>query len=198
MSCNIYKTGIYQIKNKINNKKYIGSTRVTGHKFPCRNGFFKRWTTHKNSLNNNSHRNYHLQNAWNKYGEQNFEFEILSLCPPEYCFKLEQWFVDNLKPEYNIKLIIQGRNSYKWTDEQRKNASIKRKNLKLSETGRISNRDKRRIHPNLKYTSIDTVKYIKLLLTQNKSCKEISTITNIGVSTVSDIKFNRTFKDIKI
>lgn len=58
---------IYSIKNKINGKRYIGQTihpdiRVDKHARRLRKG---------------EHINDHLQNAWNKYGKNNFIFEIL-------------------------------------------------------------------------------------------------------------------------
>lgn len=58
---------IYQIRNKINNKIYIGST----------NNVRKRWNNHRSKLNNNIHENQYLQKAWNKYGEINFQFSII-------------------------------------------------------------------------------------------------------------------------
>ena len=36
------------------------------------------------------------------YNEENFEFKILANCSSEYLIKLEQWYIDNLKPEYNV------------------------------------------------------------------------------------------------
>jgi len=100
MSCK-YKTGVYQIKNLVNDKVYIGSaSRVTKH--GCSYGFTGRFSKHLSMLKNNKHHSKYLQNAWNKYGEKNFKFEILAECPSEYCLKLEQWFIDNLNPEYNM------------------------------------------------------------------------------------------------
>jgi group I intron endonuclease len=58
---------IYQIQNIINNKIYIGST----------NNIRKRWNNHRSKLNNNIHENKYLQQAWNKYGQNNFEFSII-------------------------------------------------------------------------------------------------------------------------
>lgn len=57
--------GIYCIECVKTNIKYIGQTYEN---------FYKRWTFHKWHLKNNHHSNIYLQNAWNKYGEDNFDF----------------------------------------------------------------------------------------------------------------------------
>jgi len=62
------KTGVYVIRNKITGAVYVGST---SHDFRIR---FK---THRKLLRRNQHDNAYLQNAWNKYGEVNFEFLIV-------------------------------------------------------------------------------------------------------------------------
>ena len=64
------KCGIYSITNKINNKKYIGSSRDIEQRF----------RDHKYRLRINKHCNDYLQKSWNKYGEENFEFKIENLC----------------------------------------------------------------------------------------------------------------------
>lgn len=57
----------YKIENKINHNKYIGiTTDPTARK-----------NRHFNYLRQNKHFNPHLQLAFNKYGEENFYFEIL-------------------------------------------------------------------------------------------------------------------------
>jgi group I intron endonuclease len=61
--------GIYSIKNLFNNKRYIGYTIL----------FEKRFKQHFKSLKGNYHINSHLQNAYNKYGSNNFIFEILEV-----------------------------------------------------------------------------------------------------------------------
>ena len=61
------KIWIYQIRNKVNNKIYIGST----------NNLKRRWESHIYQLKNNIHHSIKLQKAWNKYGEDNFEFSII-------------------------------------------------------------------------------------------------------------------------
>lgn len=85
-------SGVYKITNVLTNNCYIGSS----------SRIFYRWITHKGALNKNQHINKHLQRAWNKYGKENFKFEILVKCPKEYNYKVEQWFIDNLHPSYNL------------------------------------------------------------------------------------------------
>ena len=59
---------IYKIQNKINGKVYIGQTRQLEKR--------KRW--HFNCLRINKHSNMYLQHAYNKYGPENFEFDIVA------------------------------------------------------------------------------------------------------------------------
>ena len=55
--------GIYRILNTINNKFYIGSSV----------NLRKRLYEHRRLLRLGKHENYHLQNAFTKYGEENFQ-----------------------------------------------------------------------------------------------------------------------------
>jgi group I intron endonuclease len=59
---------VYQIRNKINNKVYVGQTIQSPQ---------KRWSKHKSHLVAKTHPNPHLQNAWNKYDSNVWAFEIL-------------------------------------------------------------------------------------------------------------------------
>lgn len=85
--------GIYQIKNQVNGKIYIGSSI----------NLKQRFAKHLALLRHNKHSNSHLQNAWNKYGEQSFTITIVELCDKDILIDLEQWYIDVLKPEYNIQ-----------------------------------------------------------------------------------------------
>ena len=58
--------GIYRIRNILDDKRYVGST----------NDFEKGWKTRQWSLRRGDFYNPRLQNAWNKYSEENFAFEI--------------------------------------------------------------------------------------------------------------------------
>jgi group I intron endonuclease len=85
-------SGIYQIKNLINNKIYIGSS----YNINARMG------QHFSNLKHNKHANPKLQAAYNKYGKENFIFKILITCDPTMLFWYEQQFIDQWKPKYNI------------------------------------------------------------------------------------------------
>lgn len=77
-------SGIYKIKNIINNKIYIGSS----------NNIYKRKNEHFSALKNGSHCNAHLQRAYNFYGENNFIFEIIETCNEIDLLKVEQKYLD--------------------------------------------------------------------------------------------------------
>lgn len=59
--------GIYEIRNKVNGKYYVGSSKDA----ECR------WGGHKRDLKATNHYNVYLQHAWSKYGEENFVFEFV-------------------------------------------------------------------------------------------------------------------------
>lgn len=88
--------GIYKITNKTNGKFYIGSSK----------NISKRFREHKLDLKKNKHKNKKLQNAFNKYGEENFIFEILEECNLENLLVLENKYYQELKPFYNLCPII--------------------------------------------------------------------------------------------
>lgn len=97
-------SGIYAIKNKINDKIYIGSSNNIGH----------RWNTHLSQLSNDKHHNDHLQNSWNYYGGEFFDFTIQEECSVDLLdFKEEFWieFYKSWNQEfgYNISRYVDGR-----------------------------------------------------------------------------------------
>lgn len=76
--------GIYKIVCKVNNKMYIGqSTNIKS-----------RWKQHIGMLNGNYHINIHLQSAWNKYGEDNFIFEIIEECSIDKLNEREVYWIE--------------------------------------------------------------------------------------------------------
>lgn len=87
-------SGIYQIKNTVNGKIYIGSS--------C--NIKQRWRRHKKDLRKNIHHSCYLQRAYNKYGVASFEYSLLICCSKTDLLFFEQRFLNIYKPEYNMCL----------------------------------------------------------------------------------------------
>lgn len=74
--------GIYVITNKSNGKFYGGSSVHIE----------ERWRQHKRSAKTNS--SYPIHAAIRKYGEHNFDFEVIQECSEQDLLKLEQLWLD--------------------------------------------------------------------------------------------------------
>jgi group I intron endonuclease len=118
------KSGIYCIENVVNGKIYIGSSVDINH----------RWKNHQYELNNDIHHSKHLQAAWNKYGEQSFEFKILEIVNPskEELLEREQWWIDITRCDidtygYNILSNAGRTTGYNHSEESRMKISNYRK-----------------------------------------------------------------------
>ncbi len=78
---------IYKIENVINGKVYIGSTD---------RDFRFRKAEHYHQLRRSKHHSIYLQNAWNKYGEENFIFAIVQFTEnPDHTHQMELYWVDH-------------------------------------------------------------------------------------------------------
>lgn len=87
---------IYKIENLIDGKVYIGQTTRS---------FEIRKKQHKTVLNGNKNTNKKLQNAWNKYGESNFKFEIIDKPKFEELDEKEIFYIEkfeSFKSGYNL------------------------------------------------------------------------------------------------
>jgi group I intron endonuclease len=147
------KSGIYIIKTKINNRFYIGSAI----------NLYSRMHTHLTHLKQNKHCNLKLQRFVNKYGIENIFFECIELCEKENLIIREQFYIDTLKPFYNIAKIAGSTLGIKITKEQSEKLSKLRKGkqnslgrrysketiIKMSESAK-----KRGLHPNFIKASI--------------------------------------------
>jgi group I intron endonuclease len=78
------KSGIYIIKNNLNDMIYVGSAVYLQG----------RYNHHVRRLSVNKHKNIHLQNAWNKYGSEVFSFIVLLYCDKENLLFFEQIIID--------------------------------------------------------------------------------------------------------
>jgi len=110
-------SGIYKIENLINGKVYIGSAKL----------FKNRWRRHRQQLIKQTHGNRHLQRAWNKYGEENFKFDIVETCSLDILIDREQFYIDSLDAcqfGYNLSPTAGSNLGMKWAAESRKKLSI--------------------------------------------------------------------------
>lgn len=120
----IMKSGIYIITNIVNNKSYIGSSL----------DYKQRLRQHKYSLRNNKHYNKHLQSSFNKYGEENFTFNLLELCSnliERETFHIYNKNVLNPLYGYNKATNIENTSGYKMSEYSRKKMSLSKKGSKM-------------------------------------------------------------------
>ena len=115
--------GIYMIKNKINGNIYIGQAA----------DIYERWREHISLLRRGKHVNNHLQRAWNKYGDDNFEFSIVEECSENALNDREIYWIaeyDSYHNGYNQTLGGGGVRGFKHDEEtkQRISESLKGEN----------------------------------------------------------------------
>lgn len=85
--------GIYKITNIKNGDSYIGQSMDIG----------KRWKAHLNVHSRKGmHYEYYIYRAFRKYGVESFKFEVLEECSIESLTEREQWYYEEMNPEYNI------------------------------------------------------------------------------------------------
>lgn len=126
-------TGIYRIKNLINGKCYYGSSK----------NIENRWRRHKRELVSQKHINEILQRAWNKYGKENFVFELVEECSENELFDVEQKYL-NTNPEYNIGLKSSGGDNL--TKNPNKNLIVEKiKKRLLDRYSQLSEEEKKKL-----------------------------------------------------
>ena len=82
---------VYKITNTITGDFYIGSSKDVKH----------RWAEHKCQSVWKKYPNKQLYKDMQKYGLENFVFEILAEVEPDKLKDAEQLFIEKLKPTYN-------------------------------------------------------------------------------------------------
>lgn len=88
--------------------------------------------SHFNSLRKGIHHNLYLQRSWNKYGEENFIFEILEKCEESILLLKEKEWILKQKVVYNSQAV--NPETFKWrhTEETINKISLKRTGQKQS------------------------------------------------------------------
>lgn len=134
------KSGIYRLVNSVNGKSYVGSAV----------NLEKREGEHFRALRSGYHSNGHLQNAWLKYGESEFAFEILSYVRPEALLQEEQKWIDHYGwPEqlYNLRPKAESNLGVRWSPEIRQRMSVGHQNRSEETRSRMSKAHKGRLSP---------------------------------------------------
>jgi group I intron endonuclease len=200
--------GIYEIRNLINNKVYIGSS------YNIKN----RWSQHKQELNKNIHNNYHLQSAWNKYGKNNFSFKIIEEIPIVDTFinmkyiiiEKEQYWIDktnccDIDYGYNIAPKAYSKLGVKDSDEVRKkksNAMLQPERRKIASEAMTRTNNKRYkelgkdMCINNSLLDENKVREIEKYLNEGLSNSEIGEKFGVQYYVISDIKKGKTWSHV--
>jgi len=150
------KSGIYRWNNLVTRSSYVGSavnlTKRLSQYFSFR--FLKKEIQRNKSI---------ISNSLLKYGYNNFSLDILEYCEPSLLIKREQYYLDTLKPEYNILKIAGSRLGSKHSPEtllkfkERRLSPEALINLKLAKKGIAPSSPLRRINHLLATGHITTV-----------------------------------------
>lgn len=179
------RSGVYEIKNIKNNKIYIGGSI----------NISERWNEHRRELSKNNHHSPHLQNAWNKYGEDCFNFNVLEWCHEDDVFDREQYYLDTYKSYdknngYNIaKYASAPMKGRKHTEETKK--------ILLED---LKNRDKNtwlrgEESPNSKLKNEDIAEIKRMIYEGYKIC-DIADLYDVKPNTITQIKTGERWKHI--
>lgn len=103
-------SAIYAIVNQATRDMYVGSAVAVN----------RRWAVHKSKLRANTHHCRHLQNAFRKYGDDAFDWEIIEFVEDKtQLIAREQFWIDFFKPAYNKRKIANSCLGLKRSDEAR-------------------------------------------------------------------------------
>lgn len=86
-------SGVYAMRNLVNGKRYVGSSVNLNQRRLC----------HLNHAKHQRHKNKIIQHEFNMFGAEAFDFQILEECSPETIITREQWWLNFIKPEYNVQ-----------------------------------------------------------------------------------------------
>ena len=132
------KGGIYKIQSISKPERYYIGSAVD---------IKRRWRDHIKALRKNSHGSTKLQRHFNKYGEIDLQFIVLSPCEPGELLNREQYYIDTTKPYFNICKIAGSALGVKRSDETRLRQSKSRRGRKF---GPLTEEHKRKVSEALK------------------------------------------------
>lgn len=113
------KSGIYRWNNLVTGKSYVGSSIDLGHRF-----------SQYYSLAHLKQKEFSIiYRAILKHGYTKFSLDILEYCGSNLCISREQYYIDLLKPEYNICTIAGSRLGTKQSEETKIKIGIVQKGI---------------------------------------------------------------------
>ncbi len=180
----IMETFIYKITNQINGKIYIGKTLNSNP--------LNRWAKHLSIAKHKTTRNYTYQvihKAINKYGKENFTFEVIEKCPQESVgLEREKYWIEYYKSNigkygskfgYNSTEGGEGSSGFKHSEESKNKMSQTRKGTRLGSENTFFG----------KHHSAESIAKIKSKTTGRKlSISEIENRSKLRAADVLDIR----------
>lgn len=168
---------IYLVTNNLNNIHYIGKTIYTAR---------ERWNQHVRHAKSKNSLKYHIHNAINKYGEENFSINIFKskkVKSEKELFEDEKFFIKTFKENgvklYNLSDGGEGPSGFRHSEEVKKTISLKSKEV-------WANTEYKEGHSNTVLTRQQAL-CVKNLYEERKKPKEISDELGISISSVYHI-----------
>ena len=192
--------GIYKIVNLVNRKVYIGQTKES---------FQRRYWLHRWKLRNGNHDNSYLQRAWNKYGEDNFVFEVIEILPKDRMDEREKFWIAYYRKETGCYSIQDGGqpenlNFYISPEIRKKQGERNRERMlgkKLSEETKrkmSESRTGKRVKKKTDVITEEQAREIKKLLVEGKSTKEIQLKMNVPYRCINNILSNNAWSIVQV
>ena len=137
-------SGVYKITNTITGDFYIGSSK----------NIKIRWANHKIPSTWNEHPNNPMYLDMQKFGLNNFEFQVIAEVEAEQLKEKEQQFIEKLQPTYN-NLNAKGRDIERIKESRRKANNKYRETHKdeIKEYNKKYNKTDKRIKYNKEYNN---------------------------------------------
>jgi group I intron endonuclease len=122
-------SAIYAIVNKTTRDMYVGSAVAVN----------RRWAAHRRDLRNKCHHSQRLQRAFDKYGPDAFDWEIIQFIDNRAnLIDREQFWINFFSPAYNGRPIANSPLGTKHSAETRAKMSAAHKGKVFSETHRFN------------------------------------------------------------
>lgn len=167
--------GVYQIRNTINDKIYIGSST----------NIFKRFRQHYDDIRKQKHRNVHMLQEYNKYGLDVFEWSVLEVVEQkDDLYNREQYWLDitrSYDTGYNEHPKAGTSKGYKFRDGLHEKLSEAHKGLR----------------PAAKLSETEVIEICEMMK-QGLYDRDIEKITGTPVSSVNNIRRAHTWSHITL